>query len=587
MKVLHDTVERSPLGRWCLTVLFVCGLLQAQDVPAHHSWECSNKEFTESTFWVDLNHPSQIKLGQVTNAAVLQRAATGGSHIVFSKIDAAKYGLRRVDFYVHLPASAKSKPDDPSVSDNPPFQVYVKLTSSSGPTWWRLMEKPGKDQKFLEVSESPKNGSAEAAASSPIKIVPATGDRTIPVFDLTWSTDLSGMRTVDREAHLMLDLRSMPPMAVADLACEATTAYGVCGVYRAQNESRSSDECDWSAIRNDFVCEEDIWHDFRHSKLWFELISAKPVPFAVAPGDPATLEQFAEMAERDSAWRDRQVNIPGLGKTSHLLRLVTRYQAAVHIFGTYGTGAAFGARFYYVLLSKGNAPALGYIPDKSIFDLGDDFGNDEIVSAKAKQEATGNKTETPAMASNRITTGDAVRPELPANHILTGEALSFQVKSLFAASNTSIYQITAKEGATDNPAHAVYWLAVDAEQADGTIRIEMPKLASNVLIYTDCTIYRTEESAAAIKVDSGRTFSAQIDVEPVHFTRDEGGFDKEDPNSEDSCPYQVSLHWDHSGWITSERKKSCQKNFSPRQIHIADDGSITTTPAKVSDPDEK
>jgi hypothetical protein len=572
-------------GRWCLAVLFTC-VLSAQDVALHHSWGCSSIE-ADSTFSAELNRPSKIKLVPTSNAAALRRAATGGLHIVFNKIDAAKYGLHRVDFYMHLPMRAKTKNENEYVVNNQPFQVYVKLTHSAGPTWWRLTESPGEEHRFLEVLETPRNGKGNAPGNDPIQVVPATGNRTIPIFDLTWSADVSTtMWPVGREAHLMLDLRSLPPKVVADLACDATTAFGACGVYRAQHMSRSNDECDWSAARSDFVCEEDVWDEVRHSKSWFELISGGPVPFAVPPQGPKTLEQFAQMAERDAAWRNRQVDVPGLGKTSHLLRLVTRNQTAVHIFGTYGTGTAFDARFFYVFLSKGSAPLLGYIPDKSIFD---DFGEDENASTEEKQKATEGKTERPALSANRITTGEAVRPELPTNHILTGEALSFQINSLFATSKTHIYQVTAKEGsAAENAGHAVYWLAIDEEQADGTIRFEMPKLASDQLIYTDCSSYRTEASAAVITIDGGRRFSAQIDVEPSHLTREDAdGFDAEDPNSEDSCPYRVSLQWDHAGWISSERKRSCPKSFSPRRIRITADGSITPMPAKTNDPDAK
>jgi hypothetical protein len=62
--------------------LFTCGLSQVQDAgqqgtAPHHSWECSSKEWAESTFSAVLRHPSKIKIVRVSDAAVLRRAATG------------------------------------------------------------------------------------------------------------------------------------------------------------------------------------------------------------------------------------------------------------------------------------------------------------------------------------------------------------------------------------------------------------------------------------------------------------------------------------------------------------------------------
>ena len=96
-------------------------------------------------------------------------------------------------------------------------------------------------------------------------------------------------------------------------------------------------------------------------------------------GHPATLQQFAELAERDPSWRTRQAELPGLGKTSEILRLTGAHDRIVHVFGSYGATDLFDSRFFYVILSK-EAPELGYIPSLSPFaaDPRDQIRNHEL-----------------------------------------------------------------------------------------------------------------------------------------------------------------------------------------------------------------
>lgn len=64
------------------------------------------------------------------------------------------------------------------------------------------------------------------------------------------------------------------------------------------------------------------------------------------PGNPGTLQQFAEWAERDPSWRNRQVELPGPANTSDILRVAGAHNRVSHILATYGDTARSGARFF-------------------------------------------------------------------------------------------------------------------------------------------------------------------------------------------------------------------------------------------------
>lgn len=405
---------------------------------------------------------------------------------------------------------------------------------------------------------------------SPVAILPATGDRTIPIFDLRWNRHEQSQWSKDAEDHLLLDLRLPQARVAADLACNSVTAFGACGVWDAQMQDRSNYECDWVPAKNDLRCELTTWAEQtkRQTKSWFELLSGNEIPFEVAPNSPKTLQDFAELTERDETWRGRQVEFPGMGKASHILRLAAAHDRVIHLFGEYGKDDASGPEFFYVILSKGARPVLGYLPSLSLFE-------DDAASASHSQELT---------IQRRV--AEEQTPLLPVSELRIGGQLSFAVKPLLSAPLTHIYQIAARE---DNN-RAVYWLAIDDQQADGSPLFSMTKIASNVFRYTACASSRSEASAAVITIQKGGDFRALMDVEPSHTTRennDSGGFEPPDTENGESpeaqCPYSLHLEWNHKQWAMDDPQTHCPAKFSPRELTIADDGTITAKPGTVDD----
>ena len=325
----------KPHGLRCFLVLtlgVLIALISAtaeENAEPQHSFGCSSTE-AESTFNADLNHPSKLEVVPVTDAGEIQRAQGGAYHTLYSRIDSAKFRLNRVDFYVHQ--ASPTYPEEMFPYSN--VTVYLRLTSGTQASWWKLVEEgDGADNDLLaaRISKDEKD-----RVESPVSILPATGDRTIPLFDLVMGRTNAANWVASLEIHLLLDLRAAQPKVAADLSCNSIEAFGVCGVWDAAAGERNNYECDWVPAENDFRCEERIWSpdmSKHETRSWFQLLSGKDIPFSVASGNPSTLQQFAEFIERDPKWHGRQVELPGLGSTAHVLRLTGASNRIIHVFG--------------------------------------------------------------------------------------------------------------------------------------------------------------------------------------------------------------------------------------------------------------
>jgi len=539
-----------------------------------HSFGCSSTS-AESTFNAELQRPARLQLVSATEQNEIQQAQIHPFHTSYIKIDVARYKISRIDFYIH-----HDRPPDAGSLPYSPLTIYVRLSVSDQFLWWKVVElEQDRPQQNLLLADLPSPD--EKKPDSPATVLPATGDPTIPFFDVQWSSLQQGTSVSAVEAHILLDLRLPQPHIAADLSCNSIEAFGVCGAWDAQMQSRNNYECDWIKADHDFRCEATVWNDGvtkRQTKSWFQLLSGKDIPFSVPPGNPATLQQFAEFAERDPSWRARQIELPGLGKTSDILRLPVVEDRVIHVFGAYGDPAPFGASFFYVVLSRDHAAKLGYIPSISFFE----------------HDPEGKARHLEATFENSVSEKQTL--PTPASEIKLGGELSFGVKELFNDALTHIYQITAREDQITsgrdrmtvggNGGRAVYWLAIEDQQSEDRTCFGMTKVASNGLSYVGCARQRTEASAAVVTIERGVSFHALVDVESSHTsTEATEGIEPPDTENgekvEDQCAYSVDVEWNHKQWLASEPKLECGSTFSPREISIADDGAITAKPAQI------
>src|SRR5208337_2754299 len=227
----------------------------------------------ESAFSTELNQPSKLRLVPVPDQQEIQRVQAGAFHTLYSKIDSSKYKISSVEFYVWQDRRKGAESGLPYA----PVEIYVKVSSIQQILWRKILPAEDEDQTnrpgFL-VAQLPNDDSE--TAQSPIAILPATGDRTIPVFDLRWNRLETGVWVGSHEEHLLLDLRLAQPAIAADLSCDAYEAFGACGVYDAEAQDNNSYECDWVSAEADFRCEATTWNPIqgkRQMKSWFHLLS--------------------------------------------------------------------------------------------------------------------------------------------------------------------------------------------------------------------------------------------------------------------------------------------------------------------------
>lgn len=536
------------LGVACFLLFGSISAAQGDDA-TRHSWGCSSTS-AESTFQATLNKPSALTLVPVDGTVARRQIPPDAHHIIYRQIDETRYGFSWVDFFVH-----RSDPTAEEGRHNGDLVIFVRLTKASTSTWWQIIDTRGHANRDTETLHALINLAEDEKQSPPVTILPATSDNTIPLFDMQWNSDESGNWSVARESHLLLDLRSHPPRLVASLDCDAITAYGACGVWDAAQQARSNVECDWDKSADNFICE----HEEGPNRSRFKLLGGEGVPYLVPAGFPASLAQFAQMVEHDPAWLNRQTNIPGLGKTSHLLRLVPGDRSIIHLFGSQG------GSFFYVILRANQKPELGRIPTPSLF------------------------AETPEQPQETQTPRASARPELGivASQMKIGGDLSFNVKRLFTSKETHIFQITAKEGALqDGNIHSLFWLAVNDKQLNQQLLISMVQLATEALSYMGCNQYQTMATAAKLTIQHGHSFRALLDVEPSHRAGMESDFVELDPERnetvENACGYPTKVEWNHhQGWIRTIGERKYPATYNPRSIAIADDGTIITTPGKV------
>lgn len=257
-------------------------------------FSCSSTE-AESTFDSELRSGTDERtysLRTLSNPREIDAVQSGARPILFSKIDAAKYGFARAKFYIHdTPPSA-----DKNVIENI-VHIFVEVTGVHS----RWLEVVTKEEALL--ADPPADDSEPQKRVPIVQVSPATGDRSVPLFTLTWAHSEQSQWTVNHEMHLLLDLRPATPSLAAELDCMSITAFGACGVYDARMQDSTNHDCQWDAEKNDFLCHavtisKTGWTQ-RAFHSYFLLLGRKDLPAVAASGGPQDLVELAKLIEKD------------------------------------------------------------------------------------------------------------------------------------------------------------------------------------------------------------------------------------------------------------------------------------------------
>lgn len=534
-----------------LPAIILCYLLSASATKSQSlpSFGCSSTE-AESTFNSELHFGSDERtysLRALSNAQEIAAAQTGARPILFSKIDAAKYGFARVKFYVH---------DTPPAADRNTLEHAVRIFVEVGGAQSRWLEIVTKEEALL-ADLAPSDDSEPQKRASIVEVLPATGDRAVPLFTLTWRHKEQAQWTIDHEINLLLDLRPAAASIAAELDCTSITAFGVCGVYDASMQDSTNHVCHWDAEKNDFRCDvattsktgwtERVFHNY------FLLLQHKDLPAVDASAGPQDLVEFAKLVEKDPPRGSTPVVLPGIGETHHLAKF-----SNVHLFAARGIESQLSARFFYVILQE--IPDVGQLPAYSFFNDQSD-GNDEAHKDDKKKVAD---------------TSVKMLRAVP-----TGAPLQFDTKLLSKAGGSSIYQVLVTEGTS----HSLYWLGAEETQKPANVSFSVLKISTDAQTYSGCNTYASEAGAASVKLlKAAKTFRAVIEVEPGHKTSPDGTIEAPAEDADDTarCPYRLTLFWDSANgyfdYDQNKQKALCGPGYAPRQVIIAKDGSISTKP---------
>lgn len=519
---------------------------KSQSLP---SFGCSSTE-AESTFNSELHSGSDERtysLRALSNAQEIAAAQTGARPILFSKIDAAKYGFARVKFYVH---------DTPPAADKNTFEHAIHIFAEVGGAQSRWFEIVTKEEALL-ADLAPSDDSEPQKRAPIVEVLPATGDRSVPLFALTWRHKEQSQWTVDHEINLLLDLRPAAASIAAELDCTSITAFGACGVYDAGMQDSTNHVCQWDAEKNDFRCDaattsktgwtQRVFHNY------FLLLQHKDLPAVDASSGPQDLVELAKIIEKDPSRASVPAVLPGIGETYHLAKFSNTY-----LFATRGIESQLSARFFYVILQE--KPDVGQLPAYSFFNDQSD-GNDEAHKDDKKKIAD--------------TTVKMLRA------VPTGAPLQFDTKLLSKSGGSSIYQVLVTEGTS----HSLYWLGAEETQKPANVSFSVLKISTDVQTYSGCNTSASEASAASVKpLKAAKAFQAVVEVEPGHKTSPDGTIEAPPEDADDTarCPYRLTLFWDSAnGYFDYDQKKLktlCHPGYAPRQVVIAKDGSISTKP---------
>jgi hypothetical protein len=528
-------------------LLFSASPARSQSLPG---FGCSSTE-AESTFNSELRSGTgerTYSLRTLSNPQEIAAAQSGVRPMLFGKIDAAKYGFARVKFYVRVTPPSADKDTREHI-----VHIFVEVAGEQS----RWLEVVAKEEKLL--ADLPAPGDSEPQKPAPVvEVLPATGDRAVPLFTLTWRHSEQSQWTIGHEISLLLDLRPAAASIAAELDCMSVTAFGACGVYDAQMQDSTNHQCQWDAEKNDFRCDAAttsrtgwttrVFHEH------FLLLQHKNLPPADASGGPPDLVEFAKLIEKDPSREKRPAVLPGIGETHHLARF-----GNIHLFAARGIESQLSARFFYAILQED--PDVGQLPAYSFFNDQSE-GNDEANNASEKKKVADSTVK--------------LLRALP-----TGAPLQFDTKLLSKIGGTSIYQVLVSEGG----AHSLYWLGAEEKQKSGDVSFSVLKISTDVQTYSGCNTSASEAGAASVRLLKGaKTFQAVVEVEPGHKTSPDGSLEqpRENAGDTDRCPYRITLFWDPaSGYFDYDEKKQktlCRPDYAPRQLVIAKDGSVSTKP---------
>jgi hypothetical protein len=387
----------------------------------------------------------------------------------------------------------------------------------------------------------------------------AVKNKNIPVFEISWWLHETGASTAAAvEKILILDFRTLHPSVFSVLQCISAEGGGVCGVYDNGTAPTTALACNWDSSKSDFLCTSSVTGDFTPPFTHrYYLASGADAPYEVKAGDPPSLNGVASWGSYNAA-KHNAPDIPGLGPVTFIGQYSsTGARDPVMLFASRGS-TSFEPRYFAVVVNS----------------LGPDAAFEILPQSLVDEPRPASSTEAPSSPDMQ---GNVIPASINAADKFADDAgPSFHVQPLESLQNVSLWQVTAKQGTTQE----IIWLAAGFNPGTGRFVFSAVRIASEFGRYTSCGRTRSGPFAAAIDRKKG-TMDAILDVEPAHhYTQDGKREDLDDQgNPTTPCPVRVKLFWNKSaGFIREETGHTCPNSTRARNLSITQAGQITTKP---------
>ena len=454
-------------------------------------------------------------------------------------IDQGRFGFARIDAYVQR--TEVPREERASNQSQAKLQLTIALRPTRGAArWWRLLP------DTLDILDEPVDPQrrAQAGATDVLeRLVPATPERSVPIIDLQFSSQVGGMTSgAEVRHHLLLDLRGAQPKVLGVFDDSVVWCGGACGhsdcLYGIDDETG----CRWDSALDDFVCATTRR---RRDTFWGERRATRR--FRLSNDAPVDLPRQSGVS-----------TIPELGQLDVVADVKVGGRDAV-LLAAPSLSWHFGVRFF-------TAPVRMPEPGRAL----------EIQS---RLDA---RTEMRSRHSQRIrdVEGEELEPDPQgdafAGYTPDGPRASFRSDVVVETATVTVLRVVVAEGASKG----VYLVGFEA-MPDRLVSDAM-LVATDAESYLHCGEWRVVATAVSMSL-TATPFAAVLDVEPSAI-RDRAESPYVDPPAV-VCPVQAIVGWEAGeGFTYVSREKRCAPAHQQRWVVIDDAGNLSTAADRPRDP---
>ena len=214
----------------------------------------------------------------------------------FGTFDEAAYGFSHAAVFLH-----RVGPFDEGLHGGPlgPLKIVVQVDTSEGARSWQLVpDEALAERQYMDGDDFLRS---TPHGPEPEQVRRLSEDASVPVFTIRYDAHVGDRSFYELERYLLLDLRTLPPRALAALECHTFTGgtQGACGTWDYQYRDISHFTCRWEASSKDVLCEENHhlptdWTGRSYVTHFYPGRREEPVPASVSRLAPLTADALID-----------------------------------------------------------------------------------------------------------------------------------------------------------------------------------------------------------------------------------------------------------------------------------------------------